>query len=97
MMKVKIDAELILKVAKNARLNLSEKEAREFVPQLQDVLDSFSKLDKLDVASSKPSFQPIELENVMREDKKGSCLSQEEALSNTQHKKDGYFKGPKIV
>ena len=97
MAKVKVDAELIMKVAKNARLNISEKEAKEFAPQLQDVLDSFSKLDKLDVSKTNASFQPIELKNVMREDKKGSCLSQEEALSNSPHKKDGYFKGPKIV
>ncbi len=97
MAKVKVDIELIMKVAKNARLNISKKEAKEFVPQLQDVLDSFSKLDKLDVSKTNPSFQPIELKNIMREDSKGSCLSQEEALSNTHHKKDGYFKGPKIV
>jgi len=97
MAKVKVDSALIMKVAKNARLSISEKEAKEFVPQLQDVLDSFSKLDKLDVSKANPSFQPIELKNVFREDKKGESLSQEEALSNTHHRKNGYFKGPKIV
>jgi len=95
--KVKVDADLIFKVARNARLNISEKEAREFVPQIQDVLDSFSSLDKLDVSKAKPSFHPIEMKNVMREDRKGSCLAQEDALSNTHHRKKGYFKGPKIV
>jgi len=97
MAKIKVDSELIMKVARNARLNLSEKEANEFAPQLQAVIESFSKLDKLDVKSSKASFQPIELSNVMRDDKQGECLTQEEALSNARHKKDGYFKGPKIV
>lgn len=97
MAKVKVNEELIMNVAKNARLNLTAKEAKEFSPQLQAVIDSFSKLDKLDVGKTPASFHPVELKNVMREDSKGSCLTQEEALSNTRHKKDGYFKGPKIV
>jgi len=37
------------------------------------------------------------MKNVLREDKEEKCLSQKEALSLTEHKKDGYFKGPKAV
>jgi len=33
----------------------------------------------------------------MREDKEAKCLPQDEALSLTEHKKDGYFKGPKAL
>ena len=42
-------------------------------------------------------MQPVELKNALREDIEEKCLSQEEALSLTEHKKDGYFKGPKAV
>jgi len=97
MPKVKVDRELLLKVAANARLRLSEEEIEKFLPQFQDILDAFSKIDELDTKEVKPSFQPIARENVMRDDKVEKCLSQEEALSNTKHKKDGYFKGPKVV
>ena len=97
MKKEKVNEELIRRFEKNSRLRISEKEAKEFVPQLQAVIDSFSKLDKLDVSKAKPSFQPIELKNVMAKDEVAPSLSQEEALSNTHHKKDGYFKGPKVV
>ena len=97
MPKVKVDRELLLKIAANARLRLTEAEIKKFLPQLGAVLDSFSKLDKLDVSKEEPSFQPIPIQNVFREDKAGICLTNEEALSNTTHKKDGYFKGPKVI
>ena len=44
-----------------------------------------------------PSFQPVELKNMTREDKVEDSLKQEEALANTKNKKDGYFKGPRAV
>lgn len=97
MPKIKIDKELLLKVAANARLNLTEAEVKKFLPQMQGILGAFSKLDELDVSKEEPSFQPLPLKNVFRDDKAGKCLTQEEALSNTRHKKDGYFKGPRVV
>ena len=95
--KIKVDKGLLQKVAANARLNLSEQEIKEFLPQFKEILDSFNKLDKLDVSEEKPSFQPTPVKNVFREDKVEKCLSQKEALSNTKHKKEGYFLGPKVV
>tara|TARA_Y100000310_G_scaffold345455_1_gene465186 strand:+ start:870 stop:1172 length:303 start_codon:yes stop_codon:yes gene_type:complete len=97
MPKPKVDEKLLQNVAKNARLNLTKSAEKKFLPQLKEVLDFFSKIDKLDVSKEKPSFQPLEMKNVFREDKVEKCLSQEEALANTSHKKDGYFKGPKVL
>lgn len=97
MAKITIDRALLERVAKNSRIKLSEKEITEFLPQLQGILDAFSKLDKLDVSKEKASFQPLPVENIWRTDKTGNCLSQEQALSLTQHKKDSYFKGPRVV
>jgi len=93
----KVDEKLLLRVAANARLNLSKEEIKNFLPQLQEILKAFEKLDEIDVSNERPSFQPIKLNNVMREDKVEKCLSQEEALKNTKNKKDGYFMGPKVV
>jgi len=93
---MKVDEKLIKKVAQVARLELTDKEVKKFTPQLKEVLDFFSELDKIKV-DEEPSFQAIDLKNVMREDEIKECLSQEEALANTTHKKDGYFKGPKSM
>lgn len=92
-----VDKRLLLRVAANARLNLTQDEIREFLPQLEEILEAFSKLDSLDVDKEKPSFQPISLKNVMRKDEEEKCLSQEEALKNAKNKKNGYFLGPRVV
>lgn len=94
---MKVNKELIEKVAENARIKLSKKELEEFVPQFNEIINVFSKLDKLDVKNIKPSFQPFESKNVFREDIVKKSLTQEEALRNTKNKKNGYFKGPRII
>ena len=94
---MKIDKEIINKIARNSRLNLTEKEIEEFLPQLKEILMIFSKLDEVNTDNVKPSVQPILIKNVTREDESENCLTQEQALSNTKNKKDGYFKGPKVV
>ena len=96
-MKAKVDEKLIEHVADVARLNLSEKEKKLFVKELKEILDSFSKLDEVDTKGIDVSLQPVELKNALREDKAKECLTQEEALSLTQNKKDGYFKGPRAI
>lgn len=94
---MKLDKEVVRHVAEVARLKLSEKEIEEFLPQLKEVLDAFSKLDEIDVKNEKPSFQPIEIKNAMREDEVRPSLPKEEALKNSPNTKDGYFKGPRAV
>jgi len=94
---MKIDKELIKHVAETARLKLTDKEIEKFLPQLKEALEYFSKLNGIKTDNTKPSFQPVEIKNALREDKEERCLSQEEALSLTEHKKDGYFKGPRAV
>ncbi len=92
-----IEKETLLKVAKIARLNLSKEEIEEFLPQLNDVLEAFSTLKEFEAKETEPCIHPIEIFPILREDKNEKCFSQEDALSLTKHKKDGYFKGPKIV
>ncbi len=94
---MEVNEELIKHVSKVARLNLTEEEIKRFLPQLKEILEAFSQLDEVNTDHTKPSYQPIELKNVMREDKVKPSLDSEEALRNTEHKKDGYFKGPKVV
>ena len=94
---MEVDKELIGKVASLARLKLTDKEIAKFLPQLKEILEYFSKLDKIDTKNTKPSFQPVELKNFTREDKEEECLTQDRALENSPNKKDGYFKGPSAV
>ena len=92
-----IDRKLLEHVAEVARLKLTEEEIRKFLPQLMEALEFFSQLQEVNTENVNPSFQPVEIKNVMREDEEKKCLSQDEALSLTEHKKDGHFKGPRAV
>lgn len=94
---MEVDRKLLEHVAEVARIKLNEEEIKRFLPQLKEALEFFSKLKEINTDNVKPSFQPVELKNAMREDKERECLPQDDALSLTEHKKDGYFKGPRAV
>lgn len=97
MAKIKVDRELLQRVAKNCRLELSEKEIQQFLPELREILEAFEKIDHVNIQGIEPAFQPIPLENRWREDRIEKCLSNEEALSNAVHQKPPYFKGPQAI
>ena len=94
---MEVDKKLLEHVAEVARIKLSDEEIKKFLPQLVEALEFFSKLKEISTDNVKPSFQPVELKNAMREDVEEKCFSQDDALSLTEHKKDGYFKGPKAI
>ncbi|MBY9005020.1 MAG: Asp-tRNA(Asn)/Glu-tRNA(Gln) amidotransferase subunit GatC [Candidatus Lokiarchaeota archaeon] len=85
-------------VSKLALLDLSEEEKEKFSQQLTDLLNYFKKLNELDTTNVEPMIHPIEgLKNVFREDKTWDSLTNEEALQNAKHKREGYFKAPRIL
>jgi aspartyl-tRNA(Asn)/glutamyl-tRNA(Gln) amidotransferase subunit C len=92
-----ITEELVRKVASIARLDLTDEEVKRFTKELGDVIKWFDELDRVNTKGVKPSFHPLKTENVFRQDKIEECLTQEESLSNTSHKEEGFFKGPKSV
>ncbi|MBR9676269.1 Asp-tRNA(Asn)/Glu-tRNA(Gln) amidotransferase subunit GatC [Candidatus Woesearchaeota archaeon] len=94
---MKVDEKLVRSIAETARLKLSDSEVKKFTPELKEILSYFSKLDELDTSKVKLSLQPVEVRNVLREDKVEECFTQKKALSQTKHEKDGYFKGPKAI
>jgi len=96
-MKVKIDKELIEHVAEVARLKLTDNEIEKFSKELKEIIEAFSKIDNVDTKGIETSLQAVELRNMLREDKEEKSFTQEEVLNLTDHKKDGYFKGPKAV
>ena len=89
--------DLLKKIAVNARLHLTEQELQDFLPQLQEILTTFEKLKEVNTENVKPSFQPIEVKDVFREDTPRPCLSSDEVFRNVKNKQGNYFKGPKAV
>ena len=96
--KEEFSEETLEHISKLALLNLSEGEKKKLANQLGDILDYFKKLNDLDTSNVKPMTHPIEgLKNVFREDIPWKSLSNEDALKNAKHTKDGYFKTSKVI
>lgn len=92
-----VDRETVRKVADVARLNLSEGELDKFSKDLSDILVHFRILQKADTKKVEPSFQPLPMPNILREDRAEGGLTQREALANTRLRERGFFKGPRAV
>ncbi|MFA5867364.1 MAG: Asp-tRNA(Asn)/Glu-tRNA(Gln) amidotransferase subunit GatC [Actinomycetota bacterium] len=84
-------------VALLARLELSEEEKEIYTRQLGQILEHAAKIQKLNTAKIPPTAHIAPLNNVLRDDKVGKCLSNEEAMSNAPKQEDGGFVVPKIV
>lgn len=85
-------------LSKLALIDLSEEEKEKFSKQLNDIISYFKKLTDVDTTNVKPTTHAIDgLKNVFREDIPWKSLTNEEALKNAEHKKDGYFKAPRIL
>ena len=96
--KEEFSKETIDYLSKLALLDLTEEEKEKLSKQLSDIISYFKKLNDLDTSDVKPTTHAIEgLKNVFREDIPWKSLSNEEALRNAEHKKDGYFKAPRIL
>ncbi|MFP4116192.1 MAG: Asp-tRNA(Asn)/Glu-tRNA(Gln) amidotransferase subunit GatC [Candidatus Aenigmatarchaeota archaeon] len=91
-----MDEEEMERVEFMARMELDSEERENIREEMEDILDWFSKIDEVDTEDVEPAFHPIDLKNEMREDEVEESFSREEALENTEHEEDGFFKGPKI-
>ena len=96
--KEEFSKETIDYLSKLALLDLTEEEKEKLSKQLRDIISYFKKLNDLDTSDVKPTTHAIEgLKNVFREDIPWKSLSNEDALRNAEHKKNGYFKAPRIL
>jgi aspartyl-tRNA(Asn)/glutamyl-tRNA(Gln) amidotransferase subunit C len=91
---MKMDIE---KVARLARLELSEEEKVTFGNQLEQVLNYMEQLNQLDTTGVEPTSHAIPLSNVFKEDEVKPSFSQEEVLAIAPDKENGHFKVPKII
>ena len=89
-----IDRGLVERIAKVARLELTEDEIEKFTKQLKVILEAFRELDDVDTEGVEPSFHPQELSNVLREDEVTPWSW--DPLENTENRDGRHFKGPRI-
>ena len=84
-------------VARLARINLTEHEAKVFQKQLDDILGYVEILRRADVTGVDAAAHALPVFNVFREDAARDWFTAEQALSNAPREANGLFVVPKVV
>jgi len=93
-MPVEID---IAKVAKLARIALTEEELEMYGRQLGDILEHAEQVQALPTEDVEPTSHPLPMVNAFRPDIVTGSLPQEEILEQAPAAEDGYFRVPRIL
>ena len=93
----KITGDEVDRVARLARLALTEDERETMTSQLDAILGYIDKLNLLDTTGIEPTTTVIPMVSVMRDDIVRPSLSQEDALANAPDREDVFFRVPRII
>ena len=90
----RMDIEKVKRVAKVARLELTDEELKKFAQDLEDILNSFSVLDEAP-GLTEYDFNPVPVNDVLREDQVGQEFDPAmlRAMMDTY---EDYVRGPKL-
>ncbi len=92
-----IDDDLVRRVARLGRIELTDEQVRVFRPQLADILAHFDTLQQLDTEGVEPMPHAVELRNVLADDTPGDELDPAAALANAPDRDGDFFKVPKVI
>lgn len=93
-MPVEID---IAKVARLARLALSEEELAQYGDQLQDILEHAERVSALPTDGVEPTSHPLPMTNAFRADEVTLSLDRDEVLEQAPEREGEYFRVPRIL
>ena len=87
----------VRKVARLARLDLSEADLATMTTQLSAILEYVGQLTELNTDGVEPIAHPLPLKNVFRPDELRPSLPVDEALRNAPSRSGDYFAVPAIL
>lgn len=94
----KLTREEVLKLAKLARLDLTDTEIDEFAKELSEILQYVEQLQKVDISGLKPTNQVTGLTNVMRADKvRDYGYAPDDLLKNVPHVQQHQIKVKRVL
>ena len=85
------------RVARLARIRLSEDELAEYQAQLPAIVEHAARVQALDTAGVEPTSHPLPLVNVHRPDEVGETLDRSEVLDQAPEVQDDQFVVPRIM
>jgi aspartyl-tRNA(Asn)/glutamyl-tRNA(Gln) amidotransferase subunit C len=88
----------VLKLARLARLDLTDEEAEAFRKEMSAILQYVALLDAADTTGLEPTSQVTGLKNVMREDEvRDYGVSRDDLLRRVPHVQDGHIKVNRMI
>jgi aspartyl-tRNA(Asn)/glutamyl-tRNA(Gln) amidotransferase subunit C len=91
----KLSRDEILKIAKLAKLSLTDDEVLKYQNQLSSVLDYVSQISEIDTKNLE-EYRQNENQNRSAKDKPKKCDNRDKLLNNAPKKKDGFFTVPPV-
>lgn len=92
-----VDKQLISRLEKLARLQLSDGQREKLSEDLQNILDMVDKLRELNTDGVAPLVYLSDREHVLRPDEVARQLDQSEALKNAPKHDGKFFRVPKVI
>ncbi|MDH5723746.1 MAG: Asp-tRNA(Asn)/Glu-tRNA(Gln) amidotransferase subunit GatC [Alphaproteobacteria bacterium] len=92
-----LDKETVKKVARLARIRLTDAEVEKLGPQLSNIINFVEQLAEVDTDNVEPLANVADINLELREDvvNDGNCV--DKVLANAPEKTQGYFVVPKVV
>lgn len=87
----------IAKVARLARLALTDEELEAYGEQLEHILEHAERVQALPTDDVEPTSHPLPLVNGFRADEVTECLDRDVVLAQAPDSADGYFRVPRIL
>ena len=92
-----IDIEMVRRIGKLARIELTDAEADRLTAELGSTLEYFDKLQQLDTEGVEPMAHAVTLNNVLAADVPQPGLGAEQALANAPQRDGDFFRVPKVI
>ena len=96
-MTVPIDESEVRRIARLARLNLSDDELRLLAGQLGNILEYFRQIESVNTDGVQPLAHALPLTDVLREDKPRQGLSHQHALANAPARQGECLRVPAVI
>ena len=87
----------ISKVARLARIALTEERLAEYGEQLTAILEAAEQVQALPTEGVEPTSHPLPFTNAFRADEVTGSLPREDVLAGAPETEDGYFRVPRIL
>lgn len=94
---MKINRDVLDKIAHLARLEFDEKDAEKMMQDMTEIVEWVEKLKEVDTEGVEPLTTMSHEVNALREDEIGEHVSHERALLHAPKKDADYFRVPKVL